>query len=126
LRHRALRDNAVHGERVSARDVVELADDLLHCDIRDALLASTAQLAPFDPLPCPVTLAWGEFDRVLPPGRNGRRARALMPSAEWRDLPDVGHAPMLDDPGLVAEVILATTGATARGSIKQTWTVSWG
>ena len=41
-------------------------------------------------------------------------ARALsqrMPQATFKVLAGVGHVPMLDDPGLVAQTILAVTGA---------------
>jgi hypothetical protein len=47
----------------------------------------TAELEPLDPPPCPVTIAWAEHD--------------------------VGHVPMLDDPELVAETILAVTRAVS-------------
>jgi pimeloyl-ACP methyl ester carboxylesterase len=105
IRHLALRDIAVHGGRTSRHDLIELTDDLLGCELVEGLLATTEQIAPLDPLPCPVTLAWSEHDRILPPWRNGVRARALLPGAAWREIPGVGHAPMLDDPRLVAQVI---------------------
>jgi pimeloyl-ACP methyl ester carboxylesterase len=54
---------------------------------------------------------------VFPPAINGKNARELVPQAEYRELPGVGHVPMLDDPELVASVILDTTrlAATAAG-----------
>jgi pimeloyl-ACP methyl ester carboxylesterase len=57
---------------------------------------------------CPVTLAWSEADRLFPVAVNGARARALVPAARFLVLPNVGHVPMLDDPGLVADTILET------------------
>lgn len=62
------------------------------------------------PLPVPVTIAWGTKDRILPQGQ-ARRARRLFPQAKWVDLHGFGHVPMYDDPELVADVILRTTGA---------------
>jgi len=55
----------------------------------------------------PVTIAWGEKDRILPP-RQAIRAARLLPSANHVRLPDCGHVPMIDDPELVARTILDT------------------
>lgn len=57
----------------------------------------------------PVTVAWGAADRILPP-RQALRAQAELPHARHLLLPGCGHVPMTDDPGLVADTILATTG----------------
>jgi pimeloyl-ACP methyl ester carboxylesterase len=109
FRRWALRVTAAHGHRVSARDLVELADDLLGCAISRDLLASNEHLEPIDPLPCPITLAWSARDRIFPPAINGEIARKLMPGARFVVLDDVGHVPMIDDPALVARTILETT-----------------
>ena len=70
-----------------------------------------AQLAPLDPPPCPITLAWAAKDRVFPLQINGANACELIPGARWIVLEDVGHVPMLDDPRLVAQTILTATTA---------------
>ncbi len=57
------------------------------------------------PLGVPVTIAWGEKDRLLLP-RQARRAAAELPGARLVGLPDCGHIPTYDDPELVARVIL--------------------
>ena len=53
----------------------------------------------------PVTLAWGEHDRLVRP--------PPVPPPGWRTvlLPDCGHLPMWDDPELVVRVIRATASA---------------
>ncbi|HZC27912.1 MAG TPA: alpha/beta fold hydrolase [Actinopolymorphaceae bacterium] len=61
---------------------------------------------------CPVTIAWGTRDRILP-YRQALRAREQLPGARHVDLPGCGHVPMSDDPELVASVILQTTKGTA-------------
>ncbi|MCC7076880.1 MAG: alpha/beta fold hydrolase [Acidimicrobiia bacterium] len=109
VRRFALRDSALHGDHLSTAELLELADDLLACTVRDDVLETDEQLAPLDPLPCPVTVAWSEHDRILPLRTSGARARDLMPEAEFRVLPGVGHVPMIDDPQLVADVILEST-----------------
>ncbi|MBB5996932.1 pimeloyl-ACP methyl ester carboxylesterase [Streptomonospora salina] len=54
---------------------------------------------------CPVTVAWGERDRLLPPA-GARRALRRIPHARSVVLPGCGHIPMADDPRAVAAVVL--------------------
>jgi pimeloyl-ACP methyl ester carboxylesterase len=56
-------------------------------------------------LPCPVTVAWGEHDRLLLTGPQAARAAARLPSAKHVTLRDCGHLPAWDDPALVADTI---------------------
>lgn len=63
----------------------------------------------------PVTIAWGTADRILPP-RQARRAATMLPRARLVWLPGCGHIPMYDDPGLIADVVLRTTGASTRAN----------
>ncbi|MEU4468197.1 MULTISPECIES: alpha/beta fold hydrolase [unclassified Streptomyces] len=53
----------------------------------------------------PVTVAWGNRDRLLIP-RQGVRAKTVIPRARLVRLPGCGHVPMNDDPALVARVVL--------------------
>ncbi|MEV0242552.1 alpha/beta fold hydrolase [Streptomyces sp. NPDC050674] len=53
----------------------------------------------------PVTVAWGNRDRLLIP-RQGVRAKGVIPGARLVRLPGCGHVPMNDDPALVARVLL--------------------
>jgi pimeloyl-ACP methyl ester carboxylesterase len=115
FRRWALQVTAAHGDRIDAREMVALADALLGCTIIDDVLATPESVAPLDPPPCPVTLAWSAKDRILPLDINGKRARELVPGARFLVLDDVGHMPMVDDPALVARTILETTGAAQRG-----------
>ena len=69
-----------------------------------------------DPAPdpaVPVTIGWGEKDRLLFP-RQGRRAVEAIPTAKLVPLIGCGHLPTFDDPQQVADVLLATTGAASR------------
>jgi pimeloyl-ACP methyl ester carboxylesterase len=54
----------------------------------------------------PVTIAWGELDRLVGPPKPGRRPAG----ARFLTLPDVGHTPTWDDPELVARVLLEGSG----------------
>jgi pimeloyl-ACP methyl ester carboxylesterase len=60
----------------------------------------------------PVTLVWPELDRLV------ARPRQLPAWVSSIDLPGCGHVPMWDDPPLVADVILAGTGAATRGACR--------
>jgi pimeloyl-ACP methyl ester carboxylesterase len=60
-----------------------------------------------DDLTGPVTIAWGDRDRLLV-GRQPQRARELLPLAQHVVLRGCGHVPMPDDPPSVASVLLGT------------------
>jgi pimeloyl-ACP methyl ester carboxylesterase len=106
FRRVALRDGAVHGERLTPRQALEAGDDLLGCAAADDVLATPERVEPLDPLPCPVLIAWSAKDRIFPLGVNDRVARERLPAAHTIVLPDVVHVPMIDDPGLVATTII--------------------
>jgi hypothetical protein len=38
----------------------------MDCAILADLCAADWQIAPLDPLPCPITIAWGEKETLLP------------------------------------------------------------
>jgi pimeloyl-ACP methyl ester carboxylesterase len=60
----------------------------------------------------PVTIAWGERDRLLPFRLQAPRARAALPWATHVTL-GAGHIPFFDDPAAVAEVIRTRTHSAA-------------
>ncbi|MEA2294022.1 MAG: hypothetical protein QOE86_1661 [Solirubrobacteraceae bacterium] len=60
--------------------------------------------------PVPVTVAWGDKDRLLLYGRQSARARERLPTATHVTLEDCGHLPTWDDPALVAATIRAAAG----------------
>jgi len=53
----------------------------------------------------PVTIGWGDKDRLLLP-RQGRRAVRMIPGARLVVLTGCGHVPTYDDPEQVARVLL--------------------
>jgi pimeloyl-ACP methyl ester carboxylesterase len=55
---------------------------------------------------CPVTVGWGEKDRLLLYSRQSARARRLLPDARHLTLEGCGHVPTWDDPEQVARVLL--------------------
>ncbi|MCW2967473.1 MAG: alpha/beta hydrolase fold protein [Solirubrobacteraceae bacterium] len=59
---------------------------------------------------CPVRIVWGLDDRLLPlPMSAVRYRRDWLPTADWIELDDVGHAPQLDVPLETAQLILDFT-----------------
>lgn len=73
-----------------------------------AMRAIFPAAAPFTgriPADVPVTVAWGEHDRILLPYQAGI-ARRRLPHARHVWLTGCGHVPMADDPAQVAGVLL--------------------
>jgi pimeloyl-ACP methyl ester carboxylesterase len=109
-RRLAMRDAAEHGDRLTCTQALDAARDMLDCSAAKDMFEPSESVAPLDPLPCPITLAWSGKDRILPPHVHGATARERLPQAEYLLLPGVGHVPMIDDPRLCADTILASTG----------------
>lgn len=112
LRRILLRTVSEHADRYSPEDVDVLFDDLAGCTALDPLLSAASMdtmIAPLDPAPCPVRIAWSGADRTIPFGRYGRPMMDAVPGAELVVLPGVGHVPMVDNPALVAWTILQHT-----------------
>jgi pimeloyl-ACP methyl ester carboxylesterase len=57
-------------------------------------------------LDLPVLILWGSLDVILLP-RQGRRFERLIPGAELRYVPGIGHTPMSDAPDELAQAIVA-------------------
>lgn len=111
VRRLALADVSTRGHLVPTATAITSARDLAACEALADVLATEESVEPLEPLPCPVTIAWSEHDRVLPLDTCGSIARRRLPDARFVILPGLGHVPMLDDPAMVADVVLRTTGA---------------
>ncbi len=110
LRRFGFRDAACHADRFSAAQCLEAIDDIVGATINvDDIVGTREHVAPLDPLPCPVTIAWAENDRLIAQPLSGNIARERLPEATFTTLPGVGHDPMIDDPALVARTILSVT-----------------
>jgi pimeloyl-ACP methyl ester carboxylesterase len=112
VRRIGMRDIATHAGRLTPGQAVESLRDLIGCDVADDLLGTSESVAPLDPLPCPITLAWAEHDRIFPVRVNGATAQKRLPQADFVILPGVGHCPMIDDPALCARTIIQSAART--------------
>jgi len=112
VRRFALSNVSADGGRVSRIDALTLTDDMLGCTIAEDLLGTDQHFAPLDPLPCPVAVVWCERDRVFPEREFSVLVHERLPAASYEVLPAVGHVPMLDAPGLVAQTICAAIAET--------------
>ena len=74
-------------------------------DAVDAILNDRATFTETIPANVPVTIGWGDRDRLLRPSQ-ARVAMRRLPHARFVPLPGCGHVPMTDDPRLVARVLL--------------------
>jgi pimeloyl-ACP methyl ester carboxylesterase len=71
----------------------------------EVIMEGVGQFSGSVPPEVPVTIAWGNKDRLLSP-KQSSVARDQLPEANFVLLPGCGHVPMTDDPRLVARVLL--------------------
>jgi pimeloyl-ACP methyl ester carboxylesterase len=93
--------------KAAAHAVRALAGASTFRDTLDRITAERCQ--GFEDIRCPVRIAWGSRDWLLP-ARQGPRFVRVIPNAEHRPLPGLGHVPMSDDPQMVARAILDPIG----------------
>lgn len=80
------------------------APALIECALREGYELDAEHVT------CPVRIVWGERDALLPlPVSAVRFRRDWLPTADWIELDDVGHAPQLDVPIETAALILDFT-----------------
>jgi pimeloyl-ACP methyl ester carboxylesterase len=112
-----LRDAVARPERLTTLEARLLIESTWRCAVYGDVLKvipTQALSEPFAQLPCPVRLVWGAEDRLLPMRGFSERWRRVLPGADWRVLPNVGHVQMYDDPQAVAASILEFTRAARR------------
>ena len=106
-----LRTSVAKPRQVPAEAAVAMAAEFARTPDFDAHLAATRRERFRDGggIDVPVTVAWGEKDRLLP--RKARAEAELPDQAQVLTLRGCGHLPMWDDPQQVAETILAGSAA---------------
>lgn len=118
LRRVALRDVMTRGDQMPPAEAVALVRSSTRCSVVDDVFATmrsgSARVVDLDRVACPVLVAWGERDRILPMDRHAERFRREIPDVEFRVLPGVGHTPMWDAPGEIAALIADFATAAER------------
>lgn len=112
LRALALREMVTRPDRISPAAAAHMIRGSAGCPVYMPMLEAIERdrfPRELGSISCPVRIAWGDRDRVIPRNRYGPRFRRLVPNAEWITLADVGHIPMHDDPELIAHTILEVT-----------------
>jgi alpha-beta hydrolase superfamily lysophospholipase len=113
FRRLAFRGAMEHGERVPPGAAIEMLQDAGGCDAYFGFIAwvrDSGGVEPSEqPQDYPIRIAWGEHDRTIPFIRYGQPMLDAMHGAEHVTVPGVGHVPMFDDPGRVAQTILEVT-----------------
>ena len=111
----ALRDVMAHGDQVPPKEAVQLVRSSVHCSVVDDVFATVrtgqALMRDLDTIDCPVLVAWGDKDRILPLRKHGPRFRDEIPGVDFRVWKGLGHTPMWDDPQLIATTIAEFAGA---------------
>ncbi len=113
VRRQALRDVVAHGERVPPVAAAQMIRDSVGCSVYFELMDAIMRDGPprtLDGVTCPVLLAWGTRDRILPLERYSQRLREMLPDAEWATLPGAGHVPMSDEPEPITRLITEFVG----------------
>lgn len=96
-----------HPMRLSPETLMAAGRALREATGFEELLDSLSWLMPPSPPKVPITIAWGDRDRLLPRRQAVRAAR--WSGQRVKLLRGCGHLPMSDDPELVARVIRETT-----------------
>jgi pimeloyl-ACP methyl ester carboxylesterase len=109
MRRLAFRDVMSRGENMPPAEALAMARSSTRCsvvdDVFETIRDGSARVIDLDQIDCPVLLAWGEKDRILPLRHHAPRFRQEIPGAEFVVLEGLGHTPMWDDPELVAATI---------------------
>jgi pimeloyl-ACP methyl ester carboxylesterase len=115
-RRRATAYITVNFEHIPQELVAHQIRGAAGCDGAEALIALARQAGyPLlaERIQCPLRMVWGTEDRLLTWPESADRYQALLPAAEWIEMPAVGHCPQLDVPVEATELILGFTRAGA-------------
>lgn len=112
-RERMLRSVVGRPENVPAEDGLQMIRDWIDAPGYAASNEEMRRHVFEDPerITVPVTIAWGELDRLVAPPKPHRRP----PGARFVTLEGCGHTPNWDDPELITRVLLEASASEAAG-----------
>lgn len=111
-RRRCTRDIVTNFEHIPIDLLAHLMLGAASCDAVQPLVDHALRAGwPLDPqrIACPVRIAWGTADGLLPWPSAAARFRDELPHADWVELEGVGHCPQLDVPLETAQLIVGFT-----------------
>ena len=112
LRRTMNRQYLEHADRLAPEDLLDSARALAEAPGFDATLDALHEghFTGAREVTAPVTVAWGDRDKLLLP-RQAERARRALPQARHLWMPGCGHLTVVDDPQATARAILSSTSA---------------
>jgi pimeloyl-ACP methyl ester carboxylesterase len=112
FRRISLRDMMVDGSRVPAADSAAMTEAFAATPVfgsfLDAVAAGERELEGLERIHVPVTIVWGDSDRVLPAGKHERFFRERLPDARFITLKRAGHVLFWDAPERFADAVAQT------------------
>jgi pimeloyl-ACP methyl ester carboxylesterase len=116
-----MRDIMARGHLVPAEEAVLMTRSSIRCSVVEEVFATmrdgTGRVVDLDQVKAPTLVVWGEKDRLLPMERHADRFRREIPGVRFEVMRGLGHTPMWDDPGQIAERIADfAAGAAAAGN----------
>lgn len=116
FRRFAMRDQMVHGERLTPGEALTLISGFARTPVfwrfwRE--IGSPPGLEQLESVDVPVTVLWGDRDRVLPARLHAPFFRDRLPQARYRTLVAAGHVPFWDATDtIVEEIALRSSSGT--------------
>ena len=108
----AMRDQMLNGARIGADEATAMtqafADTPIFATFLERSEANDRPLEGLDRIDVPVTIAWGDTDRVLPQDKHEAFFRRQLPDAKFVKIVKAGHTPFWDAPERVADIIAQT------------------
>ena len=116
-----MRDIMARGHLVPAEEAVLMTRSSIRCAVVDDVFKTmrdgTGRVVDLDRVEVPTLIAWGDKDRLLPMDRHSGRFRREIPGVQFRVMRGLGHTPMWDDAGQIAELIADfASAASAAGN----------
>jgi len=114
-----MRDIMARGHLVPAEEAVLMTRSSTRCTVVGDVFATmrdgSGRVVDLDQVKAPTLVAWGDKDRLLPMDRHANRFRREIPGVRFEVMHGLGHTPMWDAPGRIAELI-ADFASAASGS----------
>jgi pimeloyl-ACP methyl ester carboxylesterase len=128
FRRIGMRDIMARGNLVPAEEAVLLTRSSTRCSVVDDVFVTmrngAGRVVDLDQVKAPTLVAWGDKDRLLPMDRHANRFRREIPGVRFEVMHGLGHTPMWDAPGRIAELIADFASAASASSNGQAASVT--